>query len=113
MADRRDLTELAFPKFSDAQMAALSRCPLTKFKRFPDGERLLSAGDCECDLFVVKSGQVEILDESEDPPRVVHVHEPGESAERSLSSRAVRPSSPRSPKATSRPTRCRTPRSSS
>jgi thioredoxin reductase (NADPH) len=73
-----DLQEIAFPRLSERQLTALSRCPLTKFKRFRDGERLFSAGDCECDLFVVKSGQVEILDESEDPPRVVHVHGPGE-----------------------------------
>jgi thioredoxin reductase (NADPH) len=29
-------------------------------------------------LFVVKSGAIEVLDESDDPPRVVHVHAPGE-----------------------------------
>jgi thioredoxin reductase (NADPH) len=73
-----DLHKIAFPRLSERQLTALSRCPLSKFKRFHDRERLFSAGDCECDLFVVKSGQIEVLDESEDPPRVVHVHGPGE-----------------------------------
>ena len=77
MSDR-DLTIVAFPKLTDEQMASLSKCPLTRFVRYRDGERLFSAGDFECDFFVVKSGHVDVVDESDDPPRVVHTHGPGE-----------------------------------
>ena len=36
----RDWNILAFPKFTDDQMASLARCPLTRFVRFRDGERV-------------------------------------------------------------------------
>jgi thioredoxin reductase (NADPH) len=74
----RDWNILAFPKFTSDQMVSLAGCPLTRFVRIRDGERLFSVGECECDFFVIKSGRVDILDESDDPPRVVHTHGPGE-----------------------------------
>ena len=55
-----DLHAVAFPKLDEAQMAALGRCPLTKLKRYRDGEKLFEVGDRDFKFFVVKSGEVEI-----------------------------------------------------
>ena len=59
-------------------MAALGRCPLTTLKRYADGEKLFDAGDRDLSFFVVKSGEVEIVDESGETPRTVVVLGPGE-----------------------------------
>ena len=61
-----DLHAVAFPRLDEAQMAALERCPLTTLKRYRDGEKLFEAGERDFKFFVVKSGEVEILDESGD-----------------------------------------------
>ena len=45
MSDR-DWTIVAFPELTDEQMASLSECPLTRFGRYRDGERLFSAAEC-------------------------------------------------------------------
>jgi thioredoxin reductase (NADPH) len=47
-------------------------------KRYRDGEKLFEAGQRDCNFYVVKSGQVEILDESGETPKVITVHQPGE-----------------------------------
>jgi thioredoxin reductase (NADPH) len=73
-----DLRAVAFPKFSDAQLAALGRCSLTKLRPFHAGEHLFASCDRNPRFFVVKSGQVEIVDESGDKPTLVTVHGPGE-----------------------------------
>ena len=73
-----DLRAVAFPKLDDAQMAALERCSLTVIKRYPDGKKLFEAGQRDWNFYVVKSGQVEIVDESGETPKIVTVHQPGE-----------------------------------
>ena len=73
-----DLHAVAFPKLDEAQMAALERCPLTTLKRYRDGEKLFEAGDRDFRFFVVKSGEVEIVDESGETPKTVAVLGPGE-----------------------------------
>ena len=73
-----DLRSLAFPVLDLAQMAALDRCPLTTLKRYTDGEKLFDVGDRDLSFFVVKSGAVEIVDESGETPRAVVVLGPGE-----------------------------------
>ena len=73
-----DWRSAAFPKFDAAQMAALGRCPLTALKRYRDGEKLFEAGDRDLSFDVIKSGSVEIIDESGESPRTVVVLGPGE-----------------------------------
>src|SRR4029434_1369640 len=73
-----DLRAVAFPKLDETQLASLERCPLTVLKRYRDGEKLFEAGQRDCNFYVVKSGQVEILDESGETPKIVTVHQPGE-----------------------------------
>ena len=63
----------AFPELDEAQMAGLAKCPLTSFHQFKDGEKLFETGDRDLNFFVVKSGQVEIVDESGDVPKTIKV----------------------------------------
>ncbi|MFI5386953.1 MAG: FAD-dependent oxidoreductase [Fimbriimonadales bacterium] len=56
----------------------MESCPHTVPKRFRDGEKLFEAGETDCNFFVVKSGQILIVDDSVEPPRTIVVHEPGE-----------------------------------
>ena len=72
-----DLHAIAFPKLSEDQLAALGRCSLTGHRRFHAGEKLFAACDRDPRFFVIKSGEVEIVDESGDRPKVVTVHGPG------------------------------------
>ena len=73
-----DLRSVAFPKLDESQLAALDRCPLTKLAQYRDGEKLFKAGDRDFKFYVIKSGKVEIGDESGDSPRTIAVQGPGE-----------------------------------
>ena len=74
----QDLRAAAFPKLNEAQLAALRDCSLTVLKRYRDGERLFEVGANDFKFFVIKSGHIEILDESADPPKTVAVLGPGD-----------------------------------
>jgi thioredoxin reductase (NADPH) len=76
--ESRELRSIAFPKLSEAELASLGGCPLTVLKRYPAGDTLFEIGERNCDFCVVKSGEVEIVDESGDAPKTVTVHGPGE-----------------------------------
>ena len=73
-----DLRAIAFPRLDAAQITALGRCPLTTLKKCRDGEKLFTVGDRDFKFFVVKSGEVEIVDESGDTPKTITVHRAGE-----------------------------------
>ena len=60
-----------------ALFVANERCSAAMLKRFRDGECLFRAGDRDFGFFVVKSGKVEILDESGDVPKTVTIYGPG------------------------------------
>jgi thioredoxin reductase (NADPH) len=62
-----------FPKFDEGQMAALAKCPLTSLRQFEDGEKLYQTCDRDLSFFVVKSGQIKIVDESGDEPQTVTI----------------------------------------
>jgi thioredoxin reductase (NADPH) len=72
------LHAVAFPKLGAAELAAIGQCPQTKLKRYHDGEKLFEAGQRDWNFYIVKSGRVEIVDDSDDPPKSVTVHGPGE-----------------------------------
>ncbi len=74
----RDLHAAVFPKLTPAQLDSLGRCRLTKPRTFHAGDRLFAACDRHPWFFVVKSGEVEIVDESGGRPKTVTVHGPGE-----------------------------------
>ncbi|HEX3449349.1 MAG TPA: FAD-dependent oxidoreductase [Isosphaeraceae bacterium] len=73
-----DLESVALPTLDAAQLAALERCPLTKLQRYKDGEKLYEAGDRDFRLFIVKSGALEIVDESGEQPKAVTELKPGQ-----------------------------------
>jgi len=73
-----DLRAVAFPKLDEAQMAALARCAGVSLKRYRDGEELFEAGQGNFNFYVVKSGEIVIVDESDEIPKTVTVHGPGE-----------------------------------
>ena len=73
----QDLRSAAFPKL-DGSGWPRGRCPLTALRRYGDGERLFEAGDRDLSFDVIKSGSVEILDESGEEPRSIVVLGPGE-----------------------------------
>src|SRR6476620_10042056 len=73
-----DLRSVAFPTLNESQMAALGRCPLTALKKYRDGDKLFEAGARDFKFFIVKSGTIDIVDESGDTPKTIAVHRPGE-----------------------------------
>jgi thioredoxin reductase (NADPH) len=73
-----DLNAVAFPTLDRAQIAAVGRCSGASLKRYRDGQRLFEVGDRDFKFFVVKSGAIEILDESGETPKAIRVHGPGE-----------------------------------
>jgi thioredoxin reductase (NADPH) len=73
-----DLQHVAFPRLDEAQLALLGRCSLTKLKHFRDGEKLFAACARTWSFYVIKSGKVEIVDESGDSPRTLVVHGRGQ-----------------------------------
>src|SRR5437773_3848937 len=73
-----DLHSIAFPTLDEAQITRLSGCTAAVSKSFKDGQTLFTVGDRNVKFFVVKSGEVEIVDYSGDEPKRVTVHRKGE-----------------------------------
>jgi thioredoxin reductase (NADPH) len=73
-----DLRSIAFPTLDEAQVDRLSRCTAAATRSYHDGQTLFAVGDRDLKFFVVKSGEVEIVDHSGDEPRRVTVHRKGE-----------------------------------
>jgi thioredoxin reductase (NADPH) len=73
-----DLHSIAFPTLDETQIARLSHCTAAVPLCYPDGHPLFSAGDRNIQFFVVKSGEVEIVDYSGDEPRRLTIHRPGQ-----------------------------------
>src|SRR5258706_1461070 len=73
-----DLDAIALPKLEQTQMAALERCPKTIRKSYQNGEKLFEVGDRDFRFFVIKSGEVEIVDNSEEPQKTIAILGPGE-----------------------------------
>jgi thioredoxin reductase (NADPH) len=72
------LRAVAFPTLNEAQIAALGRCAGAVLKRYQAGQKLFEVGDRDFKFFVIKSGEVEVLDESGETPKIVTIHRPGE-----------------------------------
>src|ERR1035441_5565799 len=76
--DEHNLQSVAFPKLDDAQISQLARCTDAAPKLFRDGQVLFAVGQRNMNFFVVKSGEVEIVDRSGDEPKTVTIHRQGE-----------------------------------
>ncbi|HEU4698663.1 MAG TPA: FAD-dependent oxidoreductase [Gemmatimonadales bacterium] len=68
--------EIAFPRLTPAQLEAL--LPLGRCRPTTPGEILFREGERAFDFFVVRRGEVEILEHSHGAAQVVTVHGPGE-----------------------------------
>ena len=64
----------AYPRLSDDQLMLLSR--YGERRQMPERTLLFHEGDRECDFFVVLSGTVAVVEETDDEPRLVAVHGP-------------------------------------
>ena len=72
-----NLQSIAFPTLDEAQIAELAGCTGATPKLYRDGETLFAVGDRDFKFFIVKSGEVEIVDHSGDEPKTVTVHRQG------------------------------------
>ena len=73
-----NLLSVAFPTLDEAQIRQLAGCTHAEPKLFRDGQTLFAVGERNMNFFVVKSGEVEIVDYSGDAPKTITVHRPGE-----------------------------------
>ena len=73
-----ELHSAAFPKLDAGQIAKLGACAGAVLQRHADGQKLFEAGDRDFKFFVIKSGEIEIIDESGEAPETVVVLGPGE-----------------------------------
>jgi thioredoxin reductase (NADPH) len=78
MEIQQDLAAAAFPRLDDAQLATLSRCATASLKSYAAGQILIRVGERDFKFFVVDAGEIEIVDESEEPPRTLAVLGRGE-----------------------------------
>jgi thioredoxin reductase (NADPH) len=74
----QSLQSIAFPTLDEAQITRLSGCAAAVPRSFQDGQTLFAVGDRDFKFFVVKSGEVEIVDHSGDQPRRVTAHRRGQ-----------------------------------
>jgi len=73
-----NLHSVAFPTLEQSLIDDLSRCSSVTTKTYRDGQTLFSVGDRDFKFFIVKSGEVEIVDHSGDQPKTVTVHRKGQ-----------------------------------
>ena len=72
------LRSIAFPTLDDAQVSEFERCTNATKKLYRDGQTLISMGDRDFKFYIVKSGEVEIVDHSGDKPKTVVIHAKGQ-----------------------------------
>jgi thioredoxin reductase (NADPH) len=73
-----DLHEIAFPTLSEAQVTQLGGCTGARLSKHAAGDLLISVGDRNFRFFVIRSGEIEIIDQSGDEPSTIAIHGPGE-----------------------------------
>src|SRR6266446_1451351 len=72
------LRSIAFPTLDDTQVSEFERCTNATKKLYRDGQTLISMGDRDFKFYIVKSGEVEIVDHSGDKPKTVVIHGKGQ-----------------------------------
>jgi thioredoxin reductase (NADPH) len=73
-----NLQSVAFPILDATQISQLAGYTNAEPKLFRDGQTLFRVGEQNINFFIVKSGEVEIVDYSGDEPKTVTIHRPGE-----------------------------------
>jgi len=74
----QNLQSVAFPILSETQISEMAECANAAPKLYRDGETLFAIGDRDINFFIVKSGEVEIVDSSGDERKTVAIHHKGE-----------------------------------
>lgn len=74
----QQLDAIAFPKLDEEQMAKLGRYAGVAPKKLRAGDALFQCGDRDSNFFVIKSGEVELVDDTGEKSKVVRVLGPGE-----------------------------------
>src|SRR5438876_3096666 len=72
------LQSVAFPTLQEGQIAELGHCTAAAPKLYRNGQTLFTVGDRDFKFFIVKSGEVEIVDHSGDEPKTIIVHHKGQ-----------------------------------
>jgi len=72
------LHSIAFPVLTEDQIAQLANCTTVAPRHCRDGETLIEIGERAFKFFIVKSGEVEILDYSGDEPKTLVFHRKGQ-----------------------------------
>src|SRR6201746_891682 len=75
---KHTLQSIAFPVLDEDKIAQVGNCPTILPKHHRDGETLIAVGDRDLKFFIVKSGEVEIVDYSGDEPKTITVHHTGQ-----------------------------------
>jgi thioredoxin reductase (NADPH) len=73
-----ELHEIAFPTLTDVQIAQLGSCTATSLVTYAAGDVLVHFGDRDFKFFVVRSGEIEILDQTGETPKTIAIHSRGE-----------------------------------
>jgi thioredoxin reductase (NADPH) len=73
-----NLQSIAFPTLDETQIAELAGCTSATLKLYRDGQTLFAVGDRDFNFFIVKSGEIEIVDHSGDEPKTLTVHRKGQ-----------------------------------
>ena len=68
-----DLNSVAFPRLDDAHMDALERCAGAALKHYATADKLIEVGERGFKFFVIKSGEILIVDESSETPTILAV----------------------------------------
>lgn len=72
------LQSIAFPVLDDSQIAQAAQCTALVPRRCQDGETLIAVGDRDFKFFIVKSGEIDIIDYSGDEPKTIATHHKGQ-----------------------------------
>ena len=73
-----NLHAVAYPVLDDAQIDQITQSTGASLRQYEAGQTLFLAGERDFRFFVIKSGEVEIVDPSGDTPNTVVVHRTGE-----------------------------------
>ena len=73
-----ELHEIAFPTLTDVQIAQLGSCTAASLVTYAAGDVLVHFGDRDFKFFVVRSGEIEILDQTGETPKTIAIHSRGE-----------------------------------
>ncbi len=72
------LQSVAFPVLNEDQIAQIASCTAIVPKHYKDGDVLIAFGERDVKFVIVRSGEVEIIDNFDDTPKTIAVHHKGQ-----------------------------------